>query len=90
MLSFGLWILRRLASDVTYFKKSLKSSVTEAAPQRAGALTGCGSSSEQSKRNVPYKWIIKGFSKCISFLLFPIIFVTSLIIQKSEEKIAQH
>jgi hypothetical protein len=48
------------------------------------AFTRCGSG---SNLDVLHKWIIKNVTKCSSFfLLFPFIFVTILIIQKSREK----
>jgi hypothetical protein len=57
---------------------------------KAGAITGCGSGpgsgSDSSKLNVLLKWIIKNATKLNSFLLFPFIFETILIKQKSEEK----
>jgi hypothetical protein len=43
----------------------------------------------RTKLNVPPKWTIKNDTKWNGFLLFPFIFVTILIIPKSEGKVAQ-
>jgi hypothetical protein len=75
------------------FKHNVLIGVAEPEPHHfdgAGAVTRCGSGpgSNGSKLNVLHKRIIKNDTTFNSFVLFLFIFVTILIIQNSEVKVA--